>query len=115
MARPTKLEGLVVNAWLAQHSPWERATDTSTGGDSSHAAIARTFAFPDFSTALAFVVRVGLAAEKSDHHPDVELGWGRARVIWTTHDANGVTKLDLELADTSDKIFASMSPATTEK
>jgi 4a-hydroxytetrahydrobiopterin dehydratase len=111
MARPTKLEGLVVNAWLAQHSPWERATDISTGGDPSRAAIARSFKFPDFSSALAFVVRVGLAAEKHDHHPDIELGWGRARVIWSTHDANGVTKLDLELADASDKIFDSMSPS----
>lgn len=106
MARPTKLEGLVVNAWLAQHSPWVRASDIS---------IARSFAFPDFSSALAFVVRVGLAAEKADHHPDIELGWGKARVTWTTHDANGVTKLDLELADASDKIFASMSSASNEK
>jgi 4a-hydroxytetrahydrobiopterin dehydratase len=109
MARPTKLEGLVVNAWLAQHSPWERASDISTEGNPSHAAIARTFKFPDFSTALGFVVRVGLAAEKADHHPDIELGWGRVRVVWTTHDAKGVTSLDLELADASDKIFASMS------
>ena len=106
MARPTKLEGLVVNAWLAQHSPWERATDAS---------IARSYTFPDFSTALGFVVRVGLAAEKHDHHPDIELGWGKARVVWSTHDANGVTKLDLELADASDKIFASMSTAAAEK
>jgi len=101
MSRPTKLEGLVVSAWLAQHPPWERASDI---------AIARTFKFPDFSTALAFVVRVGLVAEKKDHHPDIELGWGKARVTWSTHDANGVTKLDLELADESEKIFATMSP-----
>jgi 4a-hydroxytetrahydrobiopterin dehydratase len=106
MARPTKLEGLVVNAWLATHSPWERASDIS---------IARNYKFPDFSTALAFVVRVGLAAEKHDHHPDIELGWGKARVVWSTHDANGVTKLDLELADTSDKIFASMSPPSANE
>lgn len=103
MARPTKLEGLVVNAWLAQHQPWERASDIS---------IARTYKFADFSAALGFVVRVGLAAEKHDHHPDIELGWGRARVTWSTHDANGVTKLDLELADTSDKIFDSMTPSS---
>ncbi len=100
MARPTKLEGLVVNAWLAQHSSWERASDIS---------IARTFKFSDFSAALGFVVRVGLAAEKADHHPDIELGWGRVRVLWTTHDAKGITSLDLELADASDKIFTSMS------
>jgi 4a-hydroxytetrahydrobiopterin dehydratase len=114
MARPTKLEGLVVNAWLAQHSPWERAGDVSEGSPSP-AAIARSYTFADFSTALAFVVRVGLAAEKHDHHPDIELGWGRARLVWSTHDANGVTKLDLELADASDKIFASMSPAAANE
>jgi 4a-hydroxytetrahydrobiopterin dehydratase len=48
------------------------------------------------------VVRVGLAAEKKDHHPDVELGWGRARVLWTTHDAGGITSLDVELAALTD-------------
>jgi 4a-hydroxytetrahydrobiopterin dehydratase len=31
----------------------------------------------------------------------VELGWGRARVIWSTHDAGGITELDLELAEKS--------------
>ena len=58
----------------------------------------RTFKLPDFSTALGFVVRVGMAAEKRDHHPDIELGWGRAKIVWTTHDQKGVTSLDTELA-----------------
>ncbi|MEO8798623.1 MAG: 4a-hydroxytetrahydrobiopterin dehydratase [Polyangiaceae bacterium] len=100
MTRPTKLEGLVVEAWLAQHAEWERPQTTS---------IARTYKLPDFSTALAFVVRVGLAAEKADHHPDVELGWGKARFLWSTHDAHGLTKLDLELAETCDTIYQSMT------
>jgi len=65
---------------------------------------ARTFKLPDFSTALGLVVRVGLVAEKRDHHPDVELGWGRARVVWTTHDQKGVTSLDTELAEATDAI-----------
>ena len=78
---------------------WEKA---EAGGQE---AIARTFKFADFSAALGFVVRVGLVAEKRDHHPDVELGWGRARVVWTTHDQKGVTSLDTELAEASDKIF----------
>ena len=50
-------------------------------------------------------MRVGLVAEKRDHHPDIELGWGRARVVWTTHDQKGVTSLDTELAEASDAIF----------
>jgi 4a-hydroxytetrahydrobiopterin dehydratase len=95
MARPTRLDPAAVDAWLAAHAGWERA---GTG------AIAKKFAFPDFAAALGFVVRVGCQAEKRDHHPDVELGWGRARVLWSTHDAGGVTQLDLDLAEATDKL-----------
>ena len=94
--RPKKLDDAAVGTWLGAHPGWERV---DTGG---RPALARAFKFPDFGTALAFVVRVGLAAEKNDHHPDVELGWGRARVSWTTHDAGGVTDLDLRLAEVCD-------------
>ena len=45
-----------------------------------------------------------MIAEKRDHHPDVELGWGRARVVWTTHDQKGVTSLDVELAEATDAL-----------
>jgi len=95
MARPVKLDGAVVDTWLAAHAGWERA-----GAD----AIARKFAFPDFGSALGFVVRLGCVAEKRDHHPDVELGWGRARVLWSTHDAGGVSQLDLDAAEATDKL-----------
>jgi 4a-hydroxytetrahydrobiopterin dehydratase len=95
MARPTKLDSTVVDTWLAQHPGWERVAE---------GALARRFAFPDFATALAFTVRVGCFAEKRDHHPDVELGWGRARVLWSTHDAGGVTQLDLDAAAATDKL-----------
>jgi 4a-hydroxytetrahydrobiopterin dehydratase len=93
MTRPTKLESREVDAWVAAHPEWK-----AEGGN----ALARAFTFPDFSSALAFVVRVGMAAEKKDHHPDVELGWGKARVSWCTHDADGITSLDLELAAMTD-------------
>jgi 4a-hydroxytetrahydrobiopterin dehydratase len=95
MTRPTKLEKAAVDAWLAKHAGWERVGE---------GALARTFKFADFSAALGFVVRVGLAAEKNDHHPDVELGWGKARVLWSTHDAGGITELDLRLAAASDAL-----------
>ena len=94
MSRPTKLEPGAIEAFLSAHEGWARADD----------AIARSYSFADFSAALGFVVRVGLAAERKDHHPDIELGWGKARVRWTTHDAGGITPLDLELAETTDAI-----------
>jgi 4a-hydroxytetrahydrobiopterin dehydratase len=96
MARPVLLPAADVDAWLAAHPGWARAE----GGK----ALVRAYRFADFSQALAFVVRVGLAAERRDHHPDVEFGWGRARVVWSTHDAGGITDLDLQLAVTTDEL-----------
>ncbi len=93
MARPAKLDDGAVTAWVAKHAGWERVGE---------GAIAKRFTFPDFGAALGFVVRVGCLAEKKDHHPDVELGWGRARVLWSTHDAGGVTQRDLDAAETVD-------------
>ncbi|MBX3216887.1 MAG: 4a-hydroxytetrahydrobiopterin dehydratase [Labilithrix sp.] len=94
MARPSKLEASAVASWLAEHPGW-----ALEGG-----ALARTFEMPDFAAALAFAVRLGMAAEKRDHHPDILVGWGRARVVWTTHDAGGVTQLDLDLAAITDAL-----------
>lgn len=96
--RPEKLDDSALDGWLGSHKDWEKTRANGQG------AIARTYKFRDFSGALSFVVRVGLAAEKRDHHPDVELGWGRARVVWTTHDQKGVTSLDTELAEATDKL-----------
>ena len=96
MARPTKLDAAAVNTWLAAHPGWERAGEST---------ITKLYKLPDFASALAFVVRVGCLAERRDHHPDVELGWGRTRVSWTTHDAGGVTQLDLDAAEATDQRF----------
>jgi 4a-hydroxytetrahydrobiopterin dehydratase len=95
MPRPTKLDPSSIDSWLSLHPGWERA---------GAGAIAKRYAFPDFASALAFVVRLGCHAEKHDHHPDVELGWGRARVLWSTHDAGGVTQLDFAAAEATDKL-----------
>jgi len=94
MARPTKLTPAEIDAWLAAHADWSREGD----------ALVRSYRFPDFASALAFTVHVGMVAEKRDHHPDVQLGWGRARLLWTTHDAGGITELDLALAEASDAL-----------
>jgi 4a-hydroxytetrahydrobiopterin dehydratase len=96
MARPNKLDAAAVDAWIAKHPGWERVGE---------GAIARQYKLADFAAALAFVVRVGCLAERHDHHPDVELGWGRARFTWSTHDAGGVTQLDLDAAEATDQRF----------
>jgi 4a-hydroxytetrahydrobiopterin dehydratase len=94
MARPTKLDRPDVDAWLAAHAGWEREGD----------ALVRSYKLADFGAALGFAVRLGMIAEKRDHHPDILIGWGKARVLWTTHDAGGITRLDLELAEATDSL-----------
>ena len=61
-------------------------------------AIGRTFTFKDFNEAFGFMARVALIAEKHDHHPEWRNVYRTVEVVLTTHDAGGVTPLDIELA-----------------
>ncbi|HEX2559770.1 4a-hydroxytetrahydrobiopterin dehydratase [Phenylobacterium sp.] len=61
-------------------------------------AIARSFRFADFNAAFGFMSRVALKAEKLDHHPEWFNVYNRVEVTLTTHDADGVTELDVKLA-----------------
>ena len=61
-------------------------------------AIARSYRFADFNAAFGFMSRVALMAEKLDHHPEWSNVYSRVEVTLTTHDAGGVTELDLTLA-----------------
>jgi 4a-hydroxytetrahydrobiopterin dehydratase len=59
----------------------------------------KTYKFPDFAQALAFVNRVGRIAEDANHHPDIELSWGKVVVKTYTHTTNGITAKDYSLAN----------------
>ena len=61
-------------------------------------AIARTFVFKDFNEAFGFMSRAALVAEKNDHHPEWRNVYKTVDVVLATHDANGVTQRDVELA-----------------
>jgi 4a-hydroxytetrahydrobiopterin dehydratase len=67
-------------------------------------AIARTFTFKDFNEAFGFMSRVALVAEKRDHHPEWRNVYKTVEVVLATHDAGGVTELDIELAKAMNKI-----------
>ncbi len=58
----------------------------------------RTFSFDSYAAGIAFVVRLGFAAEARDHHPDLHVGFRKVKVAWSTHDAGGITALDTEMA-----------------
>lgn len=72
-------------------------------------ALVARWAYPDFATALAAAVRIGLLAERADHHPDLELGWGYLGVRLSTHSASAVTELDLDLAAAIQKLLGDPS------
>jgi 4a-hydroxytetrahydrobiopterin dehydratase len=61
-------------------------------------AIARTYQFANFSEAFAFMTRAALKAEAMDHHPEWFNVWNKVDVTLSTHDASGLTELDMELA-----------------
>ena len=65
-------------------------------------AITRTFQFGDFNAAFGWMTRVALAAEKLDHHPEWFNVYNRVEVLLATHDADGVTELDVALAQIMD-------------
>ena len=67
-------------------------------------AIAKKFVFKDFSQAFGFMTRAALAAEKMDHHPEWLNVYKTVEVTLSTHDAGGVTDLDVKLAETMDKL-----------
>lgn len=70
----------------------------------SRDAISKTFVFKDFSQAFGFMTRAALVAEKMDHHPEWFNVYKKVEVTLSTHDAGGVTELDIKLAEAMDKL-----------
>jgi 4a-hydroxytetrahydrobiopterin dehydratase len=67
-------------------------------------AITKKFVFADFNQAFGFMVRAALVAEKMDHHPEWFNVYKTVEVTLSTHDAGGVTELDVKLAQAMDKL-----------
>ena len=83
-------------AALARLSGWSEVS----GRD----AISKKFVFRDFNQAFGFMTRAALVAEKMDHHPEWFNVYKTVEVTLSTHDAGGVTELDVKLAETMDKL-----------
>lgn len=96
MAKREKLGEDALRTFLEAHPGWA----LGEGG----ASLEKTFSFPRYADGIALAVRLGFEAERRDHHPDLFLGWRKARVAWSTHDAGGITALDLELAELTDAL-----------
>lgn len=66
--------------------------------------ISRRFEFADFKAAMKFVNAVARAAEKANHHPDIDIRWNQVTLALTTHDAGGLTEKDFTLARECDRL-----------
>ena len=88
MPQPEKLNEAQIREELRQTPGWEL----------KEGEITRTYKFPDFKAALAFVNRVGKLAEAVDHHPDILILYNKVRLTLSTHSAGGLTLKDFSLA-----------------
>jgi 4a-hydroxytetrahydrobiopterin dehydratase len=80
-----------IKKFLDDNPLWEREGE----------AIKAEFKFKDFNEAMGFVTRVALAAEKADHHPDIDIRWNKVLMVLSTHSEGGITKKDLDLGETA--------------
>ena len=91
----TRLDEAALASLLASDAGWTR----------DGAALTKTFTFKGFRGAVAFVSRVGEAANTANHHPDVHLErYKTVRIVLTTHIAHGLTDADLHLAKAIDAV-----------
>ena len=75
-----------------------------TGWEFNKDGIEKKFVFKNFNQALGFIVQVGVLAEKSNHHPELFNVYNKVNIRLSTHDANGVTDKDFDLAKGIEKL-----------
>lgn len=61
-------------------------------------SISKTFKFKNFRDAMTWMTRIAFEAEAADHHPEWKNVYNRVEVVLTTHDSDGLTDKDLDLA-----------------
>jgi 4a-hydroxytetrahydrobiopterin dehydratase len=85
-------------AQVAELHGWQ----TAAGRD----AIQRHFEFADFNEAFGFMTRVAIKAQEMDHHPEWFNVYNKVEITLSTHEANGLTERDIQLARFIDTITA---------
>ncbi|MDT8307859.1 MAG: 4a-hydroxytetrahydrobiopterin dehydratase [Anaerolineae bacterium] len=88
------------------HDALDTALAGLPGWSLENGMLHKTFTFKDFGAALAWIVRVGLEAEKLDHHPDWCNSWNKVHVHLLTHSVEALTELDVKLAQKMEALAA---------
>lgn len=98
MAKRDKLTDAQIEEALAKLSGWSLA----------NGKLHREYAFPDFTHAFGFMAAAATRIEALNHHPEWFNVYGKVTVDLSTHDANGITSFDTELADALEGIAAKL-------
>lgn len=96
MAR-NKLTAEKIDEALAKLDGWQKVKGRE--------AITKSFRFKDFNEAFGFMTQAALYAEKLDHHPEWFNVYNRVDVTLSTHSADGITELDIKMAEFMDRII----------
>lgn len=91
---PTKLTDAEIAAKLASHPQWTRENH----------ALCRTLVFDDFIQAFGFMTKVAILAQEMNHHPDWQNVYNKVTIHLNTHDVDGISELDFELAGKIDAL-----------
>jgi 4a-hydroxytetrahydrobiopterin dehydratase len=94
--RVTRLDASARASALAKLAGWSHVPDRE--------AITKQFVFKDFSQAFGWMTRVAFIAEKLDHHPEWSNVYNKVNVTLATHDVNGVTSMDITLAEAMNRL-----------
>jgi 4a-hydroxytetrahydrobiopterin dehydratase len=95
-----KLDAAEIRSALATLPQWTH--------DEARGAIRRDFVFNDFGQAFAFMTRIALAAERADHHPEWFNVYNRVEMTLSTHDCQGLSQRDVDMALLADRAFAAI-------
>jgi len=99
MPRPVKLDDQALSSALARLTNWSVVSGK----------LHRDFKFADFAAAFGFMAMAVSTIEKMDHHPEWSNVYSRVSVDLVTHDAGGITQLDVDLAAKLDQIAAKLA------
>jgi 4a-hydroxytetrahydrobiopterin dehydratase len=94
MPRPTALSSKDLESRVGSHPGWNL----------EQGKLHRVFKFKSFVEAFGFMSQIAILAEKMDHHPEWSNVYNRVEVFLTTHDADGISELDFELAAHMDRL-----------
>ena len=68
-------------------------------------SLIKEFKFENYKASITFVNRLAEKAEEHNHHPDLEIGWCRVVVTFTSHDSGGVTDLDIMMVKITEELI----------